>query len=134
MEYVIYGTVGIVGFIFFNFLRKLNVGKSMQRDIFQEKVKVQDIKWWKKDDGRFLLPLTYDGQSTLMTLFTNAELSEWSVAIVSGDEWVDITDTYKTRQEARMAVGKLQESGVIEVHYTMAQFKWNQAIQEGRTL
>ena len=106
----------------------------MQRDIFQEQVKVQDIKWWKKEDGRFLLSFTYNRKSTLMTLFTNTAMTEWSVAILSDDEWVDITDTYKTRQEARMAAGHLQESGAIEVHYVMAQFEWNQAMQEGRTL
>ena len=134
MEYIVYGAIGIVGFLLFNFLRKLNVGKSMQRDIFQEQVNIEDIKWWKKEDGQFLLPFTYNGKSTLMTLFTNIAMSEWSVAILSEDEWVDITDTYKTRQEARLAAGKLQESGVIDVHYIMAQFEWNQAVQEGRTL
>lgn len=106
----------------------------MQRDIFQEQVNVEDIKWWKKENGRFLLPFTYNDKSTLMTLFTNTAMSEWSVAVLSDDEWADVTDIYKTRKEARAAAGILQENGSIKVHYIMAQFEWNQAIQEGRTL
>jgi len=131
MEYLIYGVTGVVAFWIFNFLRKLSIGKSMQRDIFQGEVNIGEIKWWDKKDGRFLLPIMYDEKSTILTLFTNTEMSEWSVAMLIDEEWVDITSTYNIRRDAREAAQELQEKGVLKVHYGMAQFEWNQAISEG---